>query len=80
MREEVAAFGHQQVRLDDLRRGGPERDLGGLLHVTREFERLAVEHDDVMTGSRQQKGREEASGAASDDGDLHLTFQGVLGA
>ena len=49
--EKLAALGHEQVRLHDLRRGRPEGSIGGGLDVWRGFELLAIEHYDVVTGS-----------------------------
>jgi hypothetical protein len=66
--EQLAAPGHDQVRLHDLRRRGAERHRRGRLHVRRWFQPVPFQHHDVMAGACEQQRGEEPRGAASGDG------------
>ena len=69
--EQLTAPGHDDMRLDDLRRRRAERRGGGGFHVRAWLEGVPLEDQDVVPGAGQQQSGEQACGTAPRNDDIH---------
>jgi hypothetical protein len=53
------------MRLHDVRGSGPNRLLGGGLHIGGGFESIAIEHDDIVAGPAQQQPADQTDRTAA---------------
>jgi hypothetical protein len=72
--QQLAAAGHDDVGLDDLRRRRAERRRGGGLDVGRRVQAVPFQDEHPVPGPGQQQRGERARPAGADDGDLHRTL------
>jgi len=70
--EKLTAPGHDNMRLDDLRRRPAERRGGGRFHIGGGLEAVPPEHHDLVPGPGQQQPGEQARGTAPSDGDVQF--------
>ena len=77
--EKLTAPGHDNMRLDDLRRRPAERRGGGRFHIGGGLEAVPPEHHDLVPGPGQQQPGEQARGTAPSDGDVQRVLPCVLG-
>jgi hypothetical protein len=68
--EQLTAPGHDNMRLDDLRRRGAERRRGGGFHVRGRLKAVPLEDQDLVPGPGQQQPGEQARGTASGNDDI----------
>ena len=68
--EKLTASGHDDMRLDDLRRRRAERRRGGGFHVWSRLEAVPLEDQDLVPGPGQQQPGEQARGTAPHNDDI----------
>ena len=68
--EKLTAPGHDDMRLDDLRRRRAKRRRGGGFHVRGRLEAVPLEDQDLVPGPGQQQPGEQARGTAPGNDDI----------
>jgi hypothetical protein len=68
--QKLTAAGHEDMRLDDLRRRRTKRRRRGGLHVRGRLEAVPLEDQDLVPGPRQQQPGEQARGTAPGNDDI----------
>jgi hypothetical protein len=68
--EKLTTPGHDDMRLDNLRRRRAERRGGGGFHIPGRLEKVSLQDQGLMPGAGQQQRGEQSCGTASGNGDI----------